>query len=62
MSNRIEAIIDDLIDQYLELDRYNRPWIIGFNGGKDSTALLTLLWLALQKKRKEKKKNEKKTF
>ena len=33
----------------MEKDRYNRPWIIGFSGGKDSTVLLTLVWLALSK-------------
>lgn len=37
------------MDQYQEEDRYNRPWIIGFSGGKDSTVLLTLTWLALQR-------------
>ena len=26
-----------------------RPWIIGFSGGKDSTVLLTLVWMALKK-------------
>lgn len=51
MSKRIENIIAELMDQYLEEDRYNRPWIIGFSGGKDSTVLLTLVWLALQKLR-----------
>ena len=35
------------MDQYQETDRYNRSWIIGFSGGKDSTVLLTLVWLAL---------------
>ena len=45
----IEEIIEELMDQYLEDDRYNRPWIIGFSGGKDSTVLLTLTWLALQR-------------
>ncbi len=54
MKNRITEIIDELIDQYLEDDRYNRPWIIGFSGGKDSTVLLTLVWLALQKIRDKK--------
>jgi DNA sulfur modification protein DndC len=49
MSKKIENIIDELIDQYQEDDRYNRPWIIGFSGGKDSTVLLTLVWLALLK-------------
>lgn len=53
MSKRINSIIEELIDQYLEEDRYNRPWIIGFSGGKDSTVLLTLVWLALQKIRSE---------
>lgn len=51
MSKRIDYIIDELIDQYLEDDRYNRPWIIGFSGGKDSTVLLTLVWMALLKLR-----------
>ena len=54
LSTRILSIIDELIDQYLEKDRYNRPWIIGFSGGKDSTVLLTLVWFALQKIREEK--------
>lgn len=30
-------------------DTTSRPWIIGFSGGKDSTVLLTLVWLALKK-------------
>jgi tRNA(Ile)-lysidine synthase TilS/MesJ len=39
MNKRISYIISELIDQYQEDDRYNRPWIIGFSGGKDSTVL-----------------------
>lgn len=27
----------------------HRPWIIGFSGGKDSTVLLTLVWIALRR-------------
>ena len=46
---KFQEIINELVDQYLEEDRYNRPWIIGFSGGKDSTVLLTLVWLALSK-------------
>jgi len=46
-NKRVENIIEELMDQYQEADRYNRPWIIGFSGGKDSTVLLTLVWLAL---------------
>ena len=46
--SNIQDIINELADQYLENDRYNRPWIIGFSGGKDSTVLLTLTWLAMK--------------
>lgn len=48
---KIENIIDELMDQYQEQDRYNRSWIIGFSGGKDSTVLLTLVWIALTRLR-----------
>jgi DNA sulfur modification protein DndC len=47
LHKRILSIIEELINQYQEFDRYNRPCIIGFSGGKDSTVLLTLVWLAL---------------
>lgn len=54
MGNRkIEIIIDELIDQYAYADSSERPWIIGFSGGKDSTVLLTLVWKALLKLREE---------
>lgn len=48
MSERISYIISELEDQYLMSDDSLRPWIIGFSGGKDSTALLQLVWLALK--------------
>src|SRR5690554_8160178 len=46
-SKKAEGIINEIIDQYTYADKSNRPWIIGFSGGKDSTVLLTLVWLAL---------------
>lgn len=49
MNKRIEYIIDEILDQYMYADVSSRPWIIGFSGGKDSTVLLTLVWLALRK-------------
>lgn len=52
-SKRIRAIIDELKDQYMEADTNCRPWIIGFSGGKDSTVLLMLTWLAMQELREE---------
>lgn len=48
-SERIDFIIDEILDQYMYADKSCRPWIIGFSGGKDSTVLLTLTWLALKK-------------
>src|SRR5438105_2543506 len=41
----IEKITDEIITQYLDDDR---PWIVGFSGGKDSTTLLQLVFYALQ--------------
>jgi DNA sulfur modification protein DndC len=52
-NDRIEHIISELVDQYTYGDRSERPWIIGFSGGKDSTVLLTLVWRALEKIRKD---------
>lgn len=48
MSKRIKHIISEIEDQYLLDHDFNKPWIIGFSGGKDSTALLQLVWLALK--------------
>mgnify|MGYP001097662946 CR=1 FL=1 len=48
-NDRIENIINELISQYTYDDKTERPWIIGFSGGKDSTVLLTLVWKALEK-------------
>ena len=50
---KINGIIDDIVDQYAYADSSERPWIIGFSGGKDSTVMLTLVWMALQKIREE---------
>lgn len=47
-STRVRDIIEELKDQYLEDDANCRPWIIGFSGGKDSTVLLMLTWIAMQ--------------
>ncbi|MDB2394220.1 DNA phosphorothioation system sulfurtransferase DndC [Flavobacteriaceae bacterium] len=52
-SKKIEGIISEIIDQYAYADSSDRPWIIGFSGGKDSTVMLTLVWVALQRIRSE---------
>jgi len=51
-NNKIDFIVDEIIDQYLYADETNRPWIIGFSGGKDSTVLLLLVWKAIEKIKK----------
>ncbi|MBS7332834.1 MAG: DNA phosphorothioation system sulfurtransferase DndC [Weeksellaceae bacterium] len=48
-NKKINRIIDEIIDEYAYSPNTDRPWIIGFSGGKDSTVLLTLVWLALKK-------------
>jgi len=42
------ALLDEIEDQYLADDN-NRPWILGFSGGKDSTMLLQLVWYAVKR-------------
>jgi DNA sulfur modification protein DndC len=44
----IQHIENEIIDQYIN-DESDRPWIIGFSGGKDSTLLLQLVWNALKR-------------
>ena len=39
----------------MEEDTNCRPWIIGFSGGKDSTVLLMLTWIAMQELREDRK-------
>jgi len=51
----INFIKEEIKDQYL-LD--NRPWIIGFSGGKDSSLLLQLVWYALKELPKNQLKKE----
>lgn len=45
----VSHIENEIIDQYLYDENPERPWIIGFSGGKDSTMLLQLVWNALKK-------------
>ena len=56
------SYLDNMIKNiYLEITNiytaYQRPWIVGFSGGKDSTLTLQLLWEALEMLPKEQLKN-----
>lgn len=61
-SKRVLAVIDELKDQYMEADRNCRPWIIGFSGGKDSTTLLMLTWIAMLSLRTEGKELRRRVY
>ncbi len=41
----IEDIYAEIRDIYR---RYQQPWVIGYSGGKDSTAVLQLVWKELE--------------
>jgi DNA sulfur modification protein DndC len=40
----INTAKETIRNAYLDPNTKNKPWIIGFSGGKDSTAMLTLIW------------------
>jgi DNA sulfur modification protein DndC len=44
LGSTVDGILDEIRSLYRE---DNRPWIVGYSGGKDSTAVLQLVWLAL---------------
>lgn len=45
-----QAALNPILAEIQELYRSdNLPWIIGYSGGKDSTAILQLVWMALAK-------------
>lgn len=41
----VEDIYDEIRIAYC---KYPQPWVIGYSGGKDSTAVLQLVWKALE--------------
>ena len=45
LAQTIQALKDEIKELYLER---SSPWIVGWSGGKDSTATLQLIWSALQ--------------
>ena len=49
MSHIFNYIENEITDQYLHDENKDRPWIVGFSGGKDSTVVLQLIWNALLK-------------
>ena len=48
--DKIEGLMETVRNLYMADEI---PWVIGYSGGKDSTATLQLVWLALSKLEKE---------
>ena len=48
--DKINQLQQTICDLYLADDI---PWVIGYSGGKDSTATLQLIWLSLKELQKE---------
>ena len=46
MENVVSQLIEEIIELYLA---DSTPWVIGYSGGKDSSATLQLVWAALEK-------------
>lgn len=42
----VQEAVDEIAETYLADEL---PWVVGYSGGKDSTAVLQLVWLALEK-------------
>lgn len=51
-SKDLKEIIKEVQDIYLQ---YPQPWVIGYSGGKDSTTVLQLVWMAIEKLPEEKR-------
>ena len=47
----VENLIEEITSIYLS-DQI--PWVVGYSGGKDSTAVLQLIWMALSRLDKDK--------
>lgn len=48
MSNADYQIFEDIIQEMMMVYRHdNRPWLIGYSGGKDSTLLVSLVFRAV---------------
>ena len=53
----LKKTIDKLVNHIAKLYQEDEiPWIVGYSGGKDSSACLQLMWQVLEKIKKENKK------
>src|SRR5215217_2734235 len=52
-SRSVQDIYEEIREVYR---RYPQPWVVGYSGGKDSTATLQAIWKALEGLAPEKRK------
>lgn len=52
---KVEKLIDEIKRFYLD-DQI--PWVVGYSGGKDSTAVLQLVWLAISELSREQRQHK----
>ena len=50
----IKELIKNISELYVS---FSAPWIIGYSGGKDSTAVLQLVWMSLETLSPEQRKH-----
>jgi DNA sulfur modification protein DndC len=49
-NKNLQELIEHLLDEVTRLyTSDNVPWVIGYSGGKDSTAVLQIVWMALKR-------------
>ncbi len=52
----MKAVVEGLIDEVQELYLWDRvPWVVGYSGGKDSSAVMQLVWMAVDRLPAEKR-------
>ncbi|GIK21743.1 MAG: hypothetical protein BroJett005_11570 [Ignavibacteriota bacterium] len=56
MGFNLKDLESEILDQYFEKNQ--RPWILGFSGGKDSTMLLQVVWNTLKSVRQAPKERD----
>lgn len=53
----LATVVDRLVAEVMQLyQEDDTPWVVGYSGGKDSTAVLQLVWMALGRLPAEKRK------
>lgn len=55
IKEKSREVINDIKDKFVKIDR---PWVIGYSGGKDSTCVVQLVWQAISELPEEERKQK----